>query len=184
MARVELSDASYPDSLIMDIYRKIHREHMLGLPILNPDLEVETVGFMEFGGYWLGILITPWFMNLMLISRTELCPLLGDGAVQTWTFPGGALKFSGEFEAELGSFQVCSLCSPMRQFANQDEARNAAKEIMKGLFTDTIIVPPEPVQATPPGPLEEMREVIAAPMSKRDFLRGSFLPGRQRDSQG
>ena len=34
-----------PGPLLEEIYRKIHLERMLGLPILNPELEVEAVGF-------------------------------------------------------------------------------------------------------------------------------------------
>lgn len=179
-------EAAHPGPLLEEIYRKIHRERMLGLPILNPDLAVEAVGFVPFRGLWAGIVVTPWFMNLMLLSGTALCPVLADGKSQSWLFPSGALKFYAGFEAAIGSCQVCSLFSPMREFANQDEARAAAQAVMEGLFTESVSVEPEPapVPTQPAGPLAEMRVVVAAPMTKRDFLRGSFLPGRQRESRG
>lgn len=187
MRSPESVEASHPGPLLEEIYRKIHREHMLGLPILNPDLEVEAVGFVPFRGLWVGILITPWFMNLMLLSGTALCPVLSEGESQSWLFPGGALKFYAGFEAEVGSCQVCSLFSPMREFANQEEARAAAQAVLNGLFAEVVSVepePPAPVQTQPAGPLAEMRAAVAAPMTKRDFLRGSFLPGRQREPRG
>lgn len=170
-----------PGPSLEEAYRKIHREHMLGLPILNPDLEVEAVGFVPFRGLWAGILITPWFMKLMLLSGTEACPVLAEGESQSWLFPGGALKFYAGFEAETGSCQACSLFSPMREFSSQDEARAAAQAVMEGLFTESASVEPEPAPAPtrPAGPLAEMRAAVAAPMTKRDFLRGSFLPGRR-----
>ncbi|HUX64558.1 [NiFe]-hydrogenase assembly chaperone HybE [Sulfuricella sp.] len=187
MRSSESVEAVHPGPLLEEIYRKIHREHMLGLPILNPDLEVEAVGFVPFRGLWVGILITPWFMNLMLLSGTALCPVLAEGESQSWLFPGGALKFYAGFEAEVGSCQVCSLFSPMREFANQEEARAAAQAVLNGLFTEIVSAepePPVPVQTQPAGPLAEMRVAVAAPMTKRDFLRGSFLPGRQREPRG
>jgi [NiFe] hydrogenase assembly HybE family chaperone len=178
-----LKFADTPSALLKEIYRKIYREHMIGLPILNPGLEVETVGFVPFQSFWVGILITPWFMNLVILPGTEPCPALPEGESQSWVFPGGVLKFISEFEAEIGSYQVCSLFSPMQEFTNQEEARSAAQAVLGGLFTETVSAEPapEPVQTPPVGPLAEMRAVISAPMTKRDFLRGSFLPGRQRE---
>ena len=37
--------------------------------MVNPALAVEAVGFRPWGEHWLGILITPWFMNLVLMPR-------------------------------------------------------------------------------------------------------------------
>lgn len=180
MASSEWVATAQPGPLLEEAYRKIHRERMLGLPILNPDLEVEAVGFVPFRGLWAGILITPWFMKLMLLPGTEACPVLAEGEGQTWLFPGGALKFYAGFEAEAGSCQACSLFSPMREFSSQDEARAAAQAVMEGLFTEGVSVEPEPPAPTQPaGPLAEMRAAVAAPMTKRDFLRGNFLPGRR-----
>ncbi len=174
--------AVHPGNLLEKVYRKIHLEHMLGLPILNPDLQVEAVGFKPYDGLWLGVLITPWFMDLMLLSGTENCPVLGEGKNQSWIFPAGSLKFYGGFETDLGSYQASSLISPMREFANQDEARAAAKTILENLFVEVVNAEPEPTKTQPDGPLSEIQAAVSAPMSKRDFLRGSFLPGRQRET--
>ncbi len=40
---------------------------MQGLPIVNPALEVEAVGFAPWEGSWLGVMVTPWGMNLTLV---------------------------------------------------------------------------------------------------------------------
>jgi [NiFe] hydrogenase assembly HybE family chaperone len=170
--------------LLEKVYRNIQCERMLGLPILNPDLAVEAVGFMPFRGHSLGILITPWFMSLMLLPGTVPWPALREGESQSWQFPCGVLTFVAESEIELGSYQTCSLFSPMHEFSGQAEARAAAHAVLDGLFTPAVSVEPAQVPAQPVGPLAEMREAIAAPMSKRDFLRGCFLPGRQREPRG
>ena len=49
-------------------FERIGRESMRGLPFYNESLSVEAIGFDRFGDGWLGVLITPWFMNLMLVS--------------------------------------------------------------------------------------------------------------------
>lgn len=164
-----------------EIYRRIHLEQMLGLPILNPALEVEAVGFVAYRGHSLGILITPWFMKLMLLPGTASWPELRDGESQSWLFPGGALKFIAERNERLGSYQACSLFSPMNEFAGQEDARAAAQAVLQGLFSEAAPLEPAAAPVPPAGPLAEMREAVAAPMSKRDFLRGSFL-GRPRES--
>ena len=37
--------------------------------MLNPALSVEAVGFRPWDEHWLGVLVTPWFMNLWLMPR-------------------------------------------------------------------------------------------------------------------
>ncbi|MCU7849425.1 MAG: [NiFe]-hydrogenase assembly chaperone HybE [Candidatus Thiodiazotropha sp. (ex Lucinoma kastoroae)] len=59
-----------PDYLIEGLeqqFRTIEQQRMEGLPLLNKALRVEAVSFCEWNGLCLGVLITPWFMNLMLI---------------------------------------------------------------------------------------------------------------------
>jgi [NiFe] hydrogenase assembly HybE family chaperone len=182
MTTSEMIDVANPAPLLEEIYRKIQREHMQGLPILNPYLEVEAVGFIPFKGLWLGILITPWFMNLMLLSGAEPCPILAEGKFQAWQFPSGILKFNGGFESELGAYQACSIFAVMGEFSNQEQARTAAQTVLHDLFSAQVKIDSEPEQTQPVGPLAEIKAAIAAPMSKRDFLRGSFLPGRKRET--
>ena len=45
-------------------FRTIARERMRGLPIVNPNIDVETIGFRDLGEHRFGILIAPWFMNM------------------------------------------------------------------------------------------------------------------------
>ena len=44
---------------------------MKDIPITNNELEVEAVGFKKFEKYELGVLITPWFMNNILIPEIK-----------------------------------------------------------------------------------------------------------------
>ena len=39
---------------------------MAGLAVVNPALRVEAVGFAPWQGCWLGVVVTPWCMNLVL----------------------------------------------------------------------------------------------------------------------
>ncbi len=58
-----------PEYLSADIeetFTHIQNEQMKDIPILNHAIRVETVAFQAWCGCCAGILITPWFMNLML----------------------------------------------------------------------------------------------------------------------
>lgn len=52
-------------------FTTIAHERMAGLPVLNPNLSVEAIGFervagaADEAGHALGILATPWFMSLV-----------------------------------------------------------------------------------------------------------------------
>lgn len=157
-----------PGPALEAVYREIQRERMAGLPIVNPALEVEAYDFARFGGFWLGVLITPWFMNLILLPGESPLPQLAEGASHSWLFPCGSIRFVAGFEDGVGAYQACSLFSPMGVFPDQAEARAAAKAALEALSSV------QPATAAP-----AVREADGVRMSKRNFLRG-FMPGRPR----
>ena len=59
-------------------------------------LRVEAVGFRRWEGLWLGVLITPWFMNLMLLpcAATEhTWPQVRYGESLAYRLPAGVFEF-------------------------------------------------------------------------------------------
>ena len=56
-----------PASVLEGAFRAVYEERMQGLPFINPALSVEAVEVGPWNGHWLGVLITPWFMYLMLL---------------------------------------------------------------------------------------------------------------------
>ena len=112
-----------PAALVASAFRRIERERMAGLPVHNAALEVEAVGFRRWSDHWLGIVVAPWCMSLLLLP----------GSSGTWIaapenqrvfhrFPAGDLAFLGSDEPEIGEYQSCSLFSPMSHFAAQSDA--------------------------------------------------------------
>ena len=57
------------------VFRDIAATRMVGVPLLHPGLQVQAVGFAPEpeGSSALGVLVTPWFMNLLRL------PLAGAG---------------------------------------------------------------------------------------------------------
>ena len=121
------------------------QQRMADLPILNPKLRVQAVDFVLFQGNWLGVLISPWFMNLLYL-RPDALPL---GTVVSHEFPAGCFDFVVGYEPELGFYQSCSLYSPMFAFEEQSVAVHTAQSALQALLAS-----PE--------------------LSRRDVLRGHF----------
>jgi [NiFe] hydrogenase assembly HybE family chaperone len=123
---------SDPDALVA-AFRRIGATRMAGMPLCNPALSVEAVAFRDWNAAQVGVLITPWSVNLVVLPGAALDPL-GTGEQRVWQFPSGAYEFMGGAEPECGSFDFCSLFSPPDEFAGQDAARAVARAVMAQLF--------------------------------------------------
>jgi [NiFe] hydrogenase assembly HybE family chaperone len=158
-------------------FHQIAQERMRGLPVLHPGLKVQALGFElhtptppdgEGAPVWAsGVLITPWFMNLLRLPLEALTPLqavergwLASGHSGRRHVGGQCFEFLGAHEGdaavgELGAFECCSLFSPMFQFADHAAALATGTEVLRLLRAP----------ATPPLPSVPAR---------RGFLLGRF----------
>jgi [NiFe] hydrogenase assembly HybE family chaperone len=144
-------------------FAAIHRGPMQGMPMVNPALVVEAVGFRPWQAHWLGILVTPWFMNLWLMPRVHAhWQPIAERETRTYVFPAGVFQFIGGRDAELGDYQACSLFSPMFEFADPPGARATALAALAALFDPGQRAQGTDFPAPPPAPA----------LSKRDFLFG------------
>jgi [NiFe] hydrogenase assembly HybE family chaperone len=139
---VRIHEAS-PAEAVEEAFFRIQREQMADVPILNPALSVEAVDFQRWQGNWLGIVVTPWCMSMLLVpGNAENWVSTGDNRRRFVKFPAGDFAFLGSAEAELGEYQSCPLFSPMGQFASQSEATMTARASLIALLTD-----PRPAKA-------------------------------------
>lgn len=166
------ADRPSPAAALQQAFRSVLDKQMRDMPMLNPALCVEAVGFRPWSDHWLGILVTPWFMNLVLMPRvTAKWQAIGERESRHYVFPAGVFEFIGARDAALGDYQACSLFSPMFEFADQREARDTAVAALAALFDAASRESP---QARAP----RAGEMVAAParaspvLSKRDFLLG------------
>lgn len=152
---------------------------MDGLHFVNPSLRVEAVRFAAWEGSWLGILVTPWFMNLVLAPHDPSAwPSLRLGAKRHVAFPAGNYEFIGARDPACGEFAMCSLFSPMLEFANHAQAVDVATHALAALFDPrnaTDDPPPAATVATAATTAAPLGERLASPLSRRELLRGRFL---------
>jgi [NiFe] hydrogenase assembly HybE family chaperone len=166
-----------PGAALEAAFGAILRQQMHDMPIVNPALAVEAVGFRRWNAHWLGILITPWFMNLLLVPRTaEHYEPIVAGKSRHYGFPAGVFEFIGARDPTLGDYQACSLFSPMFEFADPASARATAVAALAALFDAAHRRPAEGTEAQPAavGAGPTRRE-----LSKRELLFG-FPPRADR----
>lgn len=189
-----------PDILLHSleqVFENIQRKRMSGVPILNQELKVEAVGFIscEFG--CLGVLITPWFMNLMLLPHDgDDWNNLALGSTNGLALPSGNYDFIVGEEESIGRYQSCSLFSPMFEFADQEAASATAEAVMSALMDeenrDDVSMKEKEIaeiwngEKTPDQQSDEnidsekaerptLKERVSRPISRRQLLSGSFL---------
>jgi len=162
--------ADDPTDFLAAHYEHIWQTRMRDLPFVNAELAVEVIGFTRQQGDWLGVVVTPWFINLFLVAGGG--DLWGDipaGERRYINLPCGALQFIADNDPDIGPYQYCPLIAPVSSVPDMATARQAALDAMAAVMTP-LPPPPdvEPVQPTTP---------VQRDVSRRGFLRA--LSGRR-----
>jgi len=115
-------------------FRTIYDEHMRDLPIVNTSIDVEGFGFRDFEAHRLGVLITPWFMNLVLLPANEQWGDSAQGDTTMVDFPSGPVEFTVSRDQELGTYLTASLPGSIANLPDQATAREVAQQGLTELF--------------------------------------------------
>jgi [NiFe] hydrogenase assembly HybE family chaperone len=155
-----------PAESLGSAYRHIAQTRMADLPVYNHHLAVEAIGFQRYGDGWLGIMVTPWFMNAVLTpAQPGAWDDIRDGIKVTRALPSGSYEFVAGHIDGIGTILNCSLFSPMFEFEEQEAVVEAAKAAMGALLDPEEASEPAAPPPPPPPPVE---------VSRRHLLRGSF----------
>lgn len=169
-----------PSQRLTTAYRAV-AQRMEGLNFVNPAIDVEAVAFAPWDRHWLGVMVTPWFINLMMLPREpDGWTSLPQGKTLRYRLPAGDYDFISSRDEAVGEYHMCSLISPLLEIPDHTTARQVA-ELARAAILDPANAPVPDVPkdaaagAAAPGPLAQIKEQAQAPLSKRDFLRGRFL---------
>jgi len=182
-------------------FNHIYKERMSDVPIINDKVEVRVIGFQRWQSSYLCIMITPWFMNLMLLpGEAENWQDKVETTASRHTFPSGNYEFLVGFEDAIGKYQMCSLFSPMFEFADNDAAVETAecaiRELMNIENVEESDIDSSQLEAIWNGTEEHpdkvaakekaaatqlsLEEKMEQPISRRQLLRGAI---RLKDEQ-
>ena len=159
------ADAAAWGELLAASYREIGERAMRDLPIYNDALGVEAVGFRRFNSTIVGIMVTPWFMNVVMPASAVA--QAASGATVRIRFPAGEIEFSLSEVGQMGRIASCSLFSPMFQFADMAAALATAEAALAELM-----LPADSEEAV------RRREPATSPIDRRNFLRGALTERR------
>ena len=115
-------------------FKTIYVEHMQDLPIVNKALQVEAVGFHEYHDNQLGVLITPWFMNLILLPGTDNWSNSLQGDTSSIDFPSRRIEFAVSHDKMLGTYLSAVAFRGVVELADQATARKLALEVLDDLM--------------------------------------------------
>lgn len=142
-----MTDANPRAQALAQRFREIAETRMRGLPLLHPALEVEAVGFAwqqidpDAVTGLLGILITPWCMNLVWLADQ---PAPAEGTVREYRIGEQRLDFISVHDEVFGPYQSCSLFSPMFDFNDARSARDTANHVLSLLRRPPVQAPANP----------------------------------------
>ncbi|MCW8916901.1 MAG: [NiFe]-hydrogenase assembly chaperone HybE [Magnetovibrio sp.] len=178
--RAAEGDVQLTASQLVACYQRIDHDRMRDLPLRNDALVVEAVGFCHWQGLQLGVMISPWFINLVLVAGAQTdWSSYRPGHKVEYGFPAGCYDFVHSELERFGPIQTCSLMSPVVDIQDQDTARAIAEDVMRLLFEAPQSV--ELQDAIPKASLyddsgdnsqSKPKSEVQSPMTRRELLRG------------
>lgn len=128
------------------------------MPLTNSALQVKAIGFTKIEGDWVGIMVTPWFVRLLLLpGGGTLWGDIPDGQRRYLDLPGNTFYFTATEAPGIGPYQYASLLDRIDQVPDMATARHLADDALKTALR---------LQASIPSVAEEPRAV-----SRRGFFR-------------
>ncbi|MFD1343859.1 [NiFe]-hydrogenase assembly chaperone HybE [Litorisediminicola beolgyonensis] len=184
---VSVAEAKRLDELTSRLvadFREIWHSKMRDVPMVNKLLSVEAVGWQVVDGRPLGVLISPWFLNLVqLPGEGEDWSGLRAGDKEMIAFPSGEYEFIHNTREMSGGYKACSLFSPMGAFSSQKQAQEVAQAVMIALFdtenraeTDRA-ADIRAAREADLAPKEDEPPVLSEPRTRRAVITGAMASG-------
>ena len=185
-----------PSARLEAAFRAVYADRMQGLAFVNAAVGVEAVGFAPWKHYWLGVMLTPWSMNLLLAPRDtsawrplaprRKAPLhVSRRRVRLHRRARGRDRRIPDLLAVLPAARIRrsrdgaangAACARGALRFRECRSRRAAGRRFDALVRETA--PPDA-----PAPLAQLEASLATPMSRRDLLHARF-PGATMSLEG
>jgi len=155
---------------LVDRFRQIGTERIVGLPIYNDALHVEAIEFQPCAGGQIGVLVTPWFMNIMLLpDDTSAYQHQELGEKVKYQLVSGEHEFVIGEDEQVGRYLFRTVTSPTHCYKKQIAAVNSGSNALKALLT-----PSEEVGELP-GNTQQVSFTPGPAGEKHDLGRRKFL---------
>lgn len=172
--------AENPSERLQKGFTIIRNTRMKAIPIVHPLVGVHAVGFHRWTHFWLGVMVTPWAINLILTEgETGYWKSVPEGQKLHYRFPAGLFDFISVKDALLGEYKMCSLISPLIEIKDDAMAMEVANavldELMKEEAPEEEGVPMESFtrEIDADAVASAVEKNLTKPLSRRAFFRRS-----------
>lgn len=118
-----------PTDTLEEVFQSIHQNQMQSLPFVNENLSVKAVDFALYEGDWLGVLLTPWMLSIVLIAGpNRIWNRYTVGDKLGLRLPSGDYSFTYGYHEQLGNYFASSIMSPLQDMKDQQTAVQLAKD--------------------------------------------------------
>jgi [NiFe] hydrogenase assembly HybE family chaperone len=137
-------------------YERVYHARMQGLPFVNPALAVATIGFRAHGDDQVGVLLTPWYMNLVVLPG-DATGYATESACVEYALPGGVMEMTVHCADVPGRYLSALLYRDVTAIPDMTWARRLAEDILLQLF-DASAAEPSPALTVSRRALFTLRE--------------------------
>lgn len=118
-----------PSPLLESAFQAVAKGGMQDLPFSQPQIPVRACGFQLFEQQWVGTLLTPWMLSLLVLPGPEqVWQPRAVGDKLALSLPCGSVRFIvGEVEG-CGQYLACSLMSPLDRHLGAEQALALAQQ--------------------------------------------------------
>ena len=134
-----------PAPQLLTMYRRLMQVASQFGEHANPALGVDIAGFRRYRGDWVGAIITPWFIRLLILpGGGSLWQALPAGEKLRLEFPAGDLEVIADPlpDSKLPASLYCPLTYSVKEIVSQEAAQEIAMAAINTLFS-----PPAPLPA-------------------------------------
>lgn len=118
-----------PSALLETAFQAIADGEMQDLPFFQPQIPVRACGFQLFERQWVGTILTPWMLSLMVLPGPEqVWQLYAVGDKLALSLPCGSVRFIVGEIAGCGQYLACSLMSPLDRHLGAEQALALAQQ--------------------------------------------------------
>jgi len=118
-----------PSARLENAFQAIADGEMQDLPFFQPQIPVRACGFQLFEQQWVGTILTPWMLSLLVLPGPEqVWQPYAVGDKLALSLPCGSVRFIVGEIAGCGQYLACSLMSPLDRHLGAERALALAQQ--------------------------------------------------------
>lgn len=118
-----------PSALLETAFQAIADGEMQDLPFFQQQIPVRACGFQLFERQWVGTILTPWMLSLLVLPGPEqVWQPYAVGDKLALSLPCGSVRFIVGEIVGCGQYLACSLMSPLDRHLGAEQALALAQQ--------------------------------------------------------